>query len=153
MQRNDIPDTAATSGLSTDDLARPRDTPTRESAASTPAATPTFPGESTATPSRPASDEATVPSAGREEEAQADSGTQQQDTNQNGHTDDEATQLLTAKNEEGFRTRWQDVQNKFVDDPREAVRTADALVADVMQQLAATFANHYRAFFNRLLTT
>ncbi|MEJ8667546.1 hypothetical protein WKI71_00275 [Streptomyces sp. MS1.AVA.1] len=70
------------------------------------------------------------------------------------------------------------MQNKFVDDPREAVHTADALVADVMQQLATTFADHkqelegqwnrgeqantedlrqalrhYRAFFNRLLTT
>ncbi|MFF3419718.1 hypothetical protein ACFYW9_34325 [Streptomyces sp. NPDC002698] len=33
------------------------------------------------------------------------------------------------------------MQNRFVDDPRDAVHTADALVADVMQRLAATFAD------------
>ncbi|MFF6984697.1 hypothetical protein ACFZAV_45355 [Streptomyces sp. NPDC008343] len=179
MQRKDIPNTAAESGLSTDDLARPRDASTREGAASAPTAVPAFPGESTATPSRPADDEASAADTGREDEAvQADAGTQQQDTNQEGHAEDEAPQLLTPQDEEGFRTRWQDVQNKFVDDPREAVHTADALVADVMQQLATTFADHkqelegqwnrgeqantedlrqalrhYRAFFNRLLTT
>lgn len=191
MQRKDIPDTAATSGLSTDDLARPRprDTSTRESAASATTAVPTFPGESTATPGRPADDEAAVADtdSGRENEAaQADSGTQQQATDRTrqqatdreDHTEDEAPQLLTPEDEEGFRARWHDVQNKFVDDPREAVNTADALVADVMHQLASTFADHkqelegqwnrgeqantedlrqalrhYRAFFNRLLTT
>lgn len=186
MQRRDMPDTAASSGLSTDDLARPRetstresDTSTRESAASAPTAVPTFPGESTATPSRPADDQAAVTDTGREDEAvQADSRTQQQATHQDGHTEDEAPQLLTPQDEEGFRARWHDVQNKFVDDPREAVHTADALVADVMQQLATTFAahkqelegqwnrgeqantedlrqalRHYRTFFNRLLTT
>ncbi|MGW6738114.1 hypothetical protein [Streptomyces sp. NPDC055013] len=179
MQRKDIPDIAASSGLSTDDLARPRDTSRQESASSAPATVPTFPGESTATPSRPAEDEAAVPDGGKADEAaQADSSTQQEATKGDGNTDDEAPQLLTPKDEEGFRTRWQDVQNKFVDDPREAVHTADALVADVMQQLATTFADHkqelegqwnrgeqantedlrqalrhYRAFFNRLLTT
>ncbi|MER5402478.1 hypothetical protein [Streptomyces sp. NPDC002599] len=33
------------------------------------------------------------------------------------------------------------MQNRFVDDPRDAVHTAGALVADVMQRLAATFAD------------
>ncbi|MFF1631513.1 hypothetical protein ACFVXV_40230, partial [Streptomyces sp. NPDC058272] len=87
-------------------------------------------------------------------------------------------QLLSTEDEEGFRARWQEVQSQFVDDPRDAVHTADALVADVMQRLAATFADHkqelegqwnrgeqantedlrlalrhYRSFFNRLLVT
>ncbi|MFD3453924.1 hypothetical protein ACFWVC_17320 [Streptomyces sp. NPDC058691] len=91
---------------------------------------------------------------------------------------DQAPQLLSSQDEESFRARWQEIQSQFVDDPRDAVHTADALVADVMQKLAATFAHHkqelegqwdrgeqvntedlrtalrqYRSFFNRLLTT
>lgn len=179
MQHKDIPDSATASGLSTDDLAQPRDTSTQESAASTPTDVPAFPGESTSTPGHPAEDEGAVADAGtRDEAAGTDSSTQQQATDQGGHAEDEAPQLLTPEDEEGFRTRWQDVQNKFVDDPREAVHTADALVADVMQKLATTFADHkqelegqwnrgeqantedlrqalrhYRSFFNRLLVT
>ncbi|MFI1767345.1 hypothetical protein ACH41H_35565 [Streptomyces sp. NPDC020800] len=90
----------------------------------------------------------------------------------------EAPQLLTEDEDQGFHDRWQQTQNKFVDDPREAVHDADTLVADVMQTLATTFAQHkkdledqwgqgeqvdteelrralrrYRSFFNRLLTT
>ncbi|MFJ4467102.1 hypothetical protein ACIP2X_06190 [Streptomyces sp. NPDC089424] len=169
MQRRDIPDTAGASGLSTEDLARPRDpAPTQEGPPSTTADVPTFPGESTDTPGRPADEEAVAPPADTEREAVA----------QGGQAEDEVPQLLTTEDEEGFRTRWQEVQNKFVDDPRDAVHTADALVADVMQQLATTFADHkqelegqwnrgeqantedlrqalrhYRSFFNRLLVT
>ncbi|MEU4077119.1 hypothetical protein [Streptomyces venezuelae] len=86
--------------------------------------------------------------------------------------------LLDPGDEDGFRTRWHDIQSQFVDDPREAVHAADALVAEVMQRLAATFAGHrktlegqwnrgedvdteslrtalrqYRSFFHRLLST
>lgn len=160
MQRKDTPDTAAASGLSTDDLARPRDTHTEEDTGSTSADVPTFPGESTDTPGGSAEDEKRRSSApGLDAE-------------------DEAPRLLSPEDEEGFRTRWQEVQNEFVDDPRDAVHTADALVADVMQKLAATFADHkhelegqwnrgertdteelrlalrdYRSFFNRLLVS
>ncbi|MFF4517605.1 hypothetical protein [Streptomyces mirabilis] len=94
------------------------------------------------------------------------------------HVEDEAPQLLTLEDEEGFRPRWQEAQNRFLDDPRGSVHTADALVADVMQKPAATFDDHkqklegqwsrgeqantedlslaprhYRSFFNRLLVT
>jgi hypothetical protein len=93
-------------------------------------------------------------------------------------TQEDVPQLLTSEEEEGFRTRWQEIQNRFVDDPREAVHDADGLVADVMQTLAATFSQHkqdlegqwsqgeeadteslrmalrkYRSFFNRLLSS
>jgi hypothetical protein len=86
--------------------------------------------------------------------------------------------LLTSSDESRFRQSWRDVQARFVDDPREAVRGADALVAEVMQALASRFAEHkgrleshwqqggnpdteelrlalqrYRAFFDRLLST
>ncbi|MFE6623224.1 hypothetical protein [Streptomyces sp. NPDC057740] len=177
MRHKDIPDTAAASGLSTDDIAQPRERPAPESGARTPADVPTFPGESTPTPSEsaepvepvePAEDEAVEDEAVEDEPVEANAAAQE----------DEVPQLLTPEDEEGFRTRWEQVQNKFVDDPRDAVHTADALVADVMQKLATTFADHkqelegqwnrgeqantedlrqalrhYRSFFNRLLVT
>jgi hypothetical protein len=76
-----------------------------------------------------------------------------------------------------FRSRWDAVQISFVDDPRQAVRQADELVAQVMKSLAETFSNEraklegqvdqtdkastenlrvalrrYRSFFERLLS-
>jgi len=75
-----------------------------------------------------------------------------------------------------FRSRWEAVQSSFVDDPRQAVRQGDELVAQVMKSLAETFATErsklesqlgegdaasteslrvvfkrYRSFFERLL--
>lgn len=86
--------------------------------------------------------------------------------------------LLGASDAQEFRQAWSDVQGRFVDDPQGAVRSADALVAEVMQTLAGSFAahkqgleaswgrgeevqtedlrqalQHYRSFFNRLLKT
>jgi 5'-deoxynucleotidase YfbR-like HD superfamily hydrolase len=76
-----------------------------------------------------------------------------------------------------FRSRWDAVQRGFVDDPSQAVRQADELVAQVMKGLAETFSNErtkleseidqtdktstenlrvalrrYRSFFERLLS-
>ncbi|MER5203754.1 hypothetical protein [Streptomyces sp. NPDC002825] len=90
----------------------------------------------------------------------------------------EPSRLMGSRDEEDFRTRWHDIQSRFVDDPREAVHEADALVTDVIRKLADTFADRkkdlegqwnqgedvdteslrmalrqYRSFFNRLLTT
>ncbi|KIF04820.1 hypothetical protein PL81_16565 [Streptomyces sp. RSD-27] len=84
--------------------------------------------------------------------------------------------LLATADAERYRTAWGEIQGRFVDDPREAVTSADTLVAEVMQSLAGTFASHkqelegqwqrgddvatedlrqalqhYRSFFNRLL--
>ena len=86
--------------------------------------------------------------------------------------------LLASRDAEGFRARWTDVQTAFVDSPRQSVEQADALVAEVMQHLAKTFADErsglerqwdrgddiatddlrtafqrYRSFFERLLST
>ncbi|HEX7309770.1 MAG TPA: hypothetical protein VF232_01210, partial [Gaiellaceae bacterium] len=72
---------------------------------------------------------------------------------------------------------WQQIQTSFVDKPRDAVAEADALVADLMQRLAASFSHErerlesqwdrgddvsteelrvaltrYRSFFDRLLS-
>jgi hypothetical protein len=86
--------------------------------------------------------------------------------------------LLAGEDAEGFRARWTDIQTGFVDAPRQAVEQADALVAELMQHLARTFADErgrleghwdrgddvptdnlrdafqrYRSFFERLLAT
>ena len=85
--------------------------------------------------------------------------------------------LFTADAAESFRSRWQDIQTSFIDEPTRAVEQADSLVAEIMQQLAKTFADersqleaqgehgkdistedlrmalrHYRSFFDRLLS-
>ena len=75
---------------------------------------------------------------------------------------------------QNFRSQWDEVQIGFVDDPASAVRRADELVAQVMKNLAQTFADErthmegemhdgdtehlrvalrrYRSFFQRLLS-
>jgi hypothetical protein len=85
--------------------------------------------------------------------------------------------LLEAKQAEDLRLQWQEIQQGFVDDPQSSVRAADGLVAEAMQLLATTFADHkhglegqwhrgeevatedlrlalqqYRSFFDRLLS-
>lgn len=76
-----------------------------------------------------------------------------------------------------LRSRWDDVQSAFVDDPRGCVQQADQLVSEVVEQLTAGFSRararleeqwsrgedastedlrvaltRYREFFQRLLT-
>jgi hypothetical protein len=96
----------------------------------------------------------------------------------NGATGTDAGPLLDTADTEGFRARWTDVQTGFVDAPRRSVEQADALVAELMQHLAKSFADErsrlesrwdsgediatddlrdafqrYRSFFERLLST
>jgi len=91
--------------------------------------------------------------------------------------DAERQPLFAGDDADRFRSRWQEVQAGFVDEPRQAVQDADGLVADLMQRLAATFSEErsnlesqwdsgedastedlrialqrYRSFFDRLLT-
>jgi hypothetical protein len=85
--------------------------------------------------------------------------------------------LLPADQSQRFTSHWEEIQASFVDQPRQAVEQADALVADLMQRLAASFSNErerleghwdrgddvstedlrvaltrYRSFFDRLLS-
>ncbi|MFJ7272382.1 hypothetical protein ACIQV3_38105 [Streptomyces sp. NPDC099050] len=50
--------------------------------------------------------------------------------------------LLGAAEAERYRTQWGEIQGRFVDDPQEAVRSADTLVAEVMQTFAGTLSEH-----------
>jgi len=87
-----------------------------------------------------------------------------------------AAALLNREESEHFRTRWNEIQGKFVDEPRSAVQQADALVSEVIEQITQMFAKEhsslegqwnqgndvstedlrkalqrYRSFFNRLV--
>jgi len=87
-----------------------------------------------------------------------------------------ADKSLFGQDVSGLRTRWNDVQGQFVDDPRACVQKADSLVSEVVQQLTSNFSEtrsrleeqwsrgneastedlrvaltHYREFFQRLL--
>ena len=87
--------------------------------------------------------------------------------------------LFPQQMSDEFRRRWDEIQIGFVDDPRRAVQQADELVAQVMKNLAESFAQQrsqleanlgqggqqpantedlrvalrgYRSFFSRLLS-
>ncbi|WP_338498918.1 hypothetical protein [Streptomyces sp. SJL17-4] len=143
---------------------------------------PVYPGESTAigdTADAGEKQESSAPEAETRAQAAAEPAADKaaaEETAAEEQADDSA-RLLDSDDEASFRTRWSDIQSMFVDDPRQAVQAADALVADVMRQLATTFADHkrnlegqwgeddhvnteslrmalrqYRSFFNRLLS-
>jgi hypothetical protein len=52
-----------------------------------------------------------------------------------------------------FRSRWDAVQIGFVDDPRLAVQKADELVAQVMKNLAESFADERQRFEEQMSGT
>jgi hypothetical protein len=91
--------------------------------------------------------------------------------------EDERRPLLEEEATVEVRSRWEKIQGGFVDEPRRAVEEADTLVAELMQQLADSFAKErqglegqwdrgddvstedlrialqrYRSFFDRLLS-
>ena len=58
--------------------------------------------------------------------------------------DEQLAPLFLPDVAKDLRSRWDDVQRSFVDDPRQAIRKADELVAQVMKSLAET-CSHERA--------
>ena len=85
--------------------------------------------------------------------------------------------LLAEDDTRGYRDRWEQIQTRFVDDPRDSVKQADTLVMEVVQELQTTFGTErqtleaqwqrgddvqtedlrvafqrYRSFFDRLLS-
>jgi hypothetical protein len=89
----------------------------------------------------------------------------------------EATPLFPDDQLQDLKSRWDQIQTSFVDEPRSAVQQADGLVASTMQHLASAFATErtnleqqwdrgdnvsteelrvafqrYRSFFRRLLS-
>lgn len=94
-----------------------------------------------------------------------------------GTLDDGLEPLFEDEAARQFRSRWQVIQGKFVDDPRDSVKQADDLVADIIKSVTMSFADRrvglekqwksgenistedmrlalkrYRSFFERLLS-
>lgn len=57
----------------------------------------------------------------------------------------EGARLFAEDEVNRYRDEWRALQADFVDTPREAVQHADELVAQVIQSLATTFADHKRS--------
>lgn len=53
--------------------------------------------------------------------------------------------LLSHEVSERLRTRWNEVQGSFVDEPRSAVKQADALVAEVIEKITQIFASEHNS--------
>src|SRR5437764_8805556 len=53
---------------------------------------------------------------------------------------EQAGTLLPSSESENFRKRWHEVQEGFVDEPKEAVKKADELVSSAIQRLTDVFA-------------
>jgi len=89
----------------------------------------------------------------------------------------EVAALLADEDVGGFRSRWNEIQVRFVDEPRGSVQKADGLVAEMMGRLTQMFSEErtrlesqwergddvstedlrialqrYRSFFERLLS-
>jgi hypothetical protein len=87
------------------------------------------------------------------------------------------TTLFEDRETTELRSRWQEIQGRFVDDPHASVEQADELVAGAIKRLAEMFAaersnleavwqrgaevstedlrqalRHYRSFFDRILS-
>jgi len=89
---------------------------------------------------------------------------------------DGESELFAANERDELERRWNDIQARFVDEPRGSVEQANALVAELMDRLVSSFSNErerlesqwdrgddvstedlrvaltrYRSFFGRLL--
>ena len=53
--------------------------------------------------------------------------------------------LLNREESEQFRSRWNEIQGKFVDEPRSAVEQADELVTEVIKLITEMFNNEHRS--------
>ena len=63
------------------------------------------------------------------------------DANETADDAQTSTSLLPDEEAERYTRRWEEIQTGFVDEPRTSVEQADALVADLMQRLAAGFSD------------
>lgn len=72
--------------------------------------------------------------------ASHDDESPEQDRPQSEAPAERQVELMAVESRQQFRARWGDIQTGFVDDPAQAVRDADHLVADVMEHLATTSA-------------
>jgi hypothetical protein len=120
----------------------------------------------------------TIAAAGKIEPEPAEMEPEPAELAEDSETEDqELGPLFGAEIDQDFRAKWHDIQTGFVDEPRQAVKRADELVAQLMQHLAQSFSDQrsdlerqweksekvstedlrlalkrYRSFFERLLS-
>jgi hypothetical protein len=127
------------------------------------------------------SDDADAPMARDQQTDEVDErhesdGRPNDDATRRAETEQAMMPLLSSDRTSDFDRRWGEIQTAFVDEPRESVQRADQLVAELMQNLASSFAEtrtglerqwdrgddvstedlrlaltRYRSFFQRLL--
>jgi hypothetical protein len=101
--------------------------PTREPSSTTPTAEP-----SSTTPTAEPAAPGGAPVSGPDQPSTAPTEAAERSTDRSLFADNDLS---------GLRSRWDDVQAGFVDDPKECVQKADALVADVVERLTAGFSD------------
>ena len=111
-----------------------------------------------------------------QEQAEHETKAKEADRNEKATGTGDDQELFRDNELQSFRSRWDEVQGRFVDEPRESVQKADDLVSDLVDRLTSGFAEtrsgledqwnkgedastedlrvalmRYRAFFQRLL--
>jgi hypothetical protein len=114
--------------------------------------------------------------AGLQEQAERETKAEEAERKEEPETTDDGQKLFGDDELQSFRSRWDEVQGRFVDEPRDSVQKADDLVSDLVDRLTSGFAQtrsgleeqwnkgedastedlrvalmRYRAFFQRLL--
>ena len=82
---------------------------------------------------------ASIAESGRERTAEYEGATGQPQAGEQ-----MAGPLLPSSELDDYRGRWEAIQARFVDAPRESVQEADGLVAEIMRRLAQVFSEERR---------
>jgi hypothetical protein len=117
--------------------------PTGQITATGPGPRPTAPGRGGPPPGLP------TRRPGRSESSPAAAGARAGDGNSLEVTRGSRARLLEGDELQRIALHWREIQAHFVDEPRTAVEQADALVADLMQQVAAMFAREHAELEHR----
>jgi hypothetical protein len=157
------------------DTARARPGPS--SAETEPLTPPSVPPDETESPSSQTMTTESPPAQGEPSETGIEPSTGETQPTETGTESSTDDSLFARDDLSGLRSRWDDVQAAFVDDPKECVQKADALVSEVVEQLTTGFSEarsrleaqwdrgeeastevlrvtlkRYREFFQRLLS-
>jgi hypothetical protein len=113
---------------------------------------------------------------GTDNDAESQASVNDEPTAVNAESTDSEGELFTASERDELEQKWNDIQARFVDEPRGSVEEANALVSDLMDRLVSSFSEQrdrleeqwdrgddvttedlrmvlmrYRSFFGRLL--
>ncbi|MGH2527360.1 MAG: hypothetical protein ACRDG2_11500 [Actinomycetota bacterium] len=90
-----------------------------------------------------------MPAPPETEETPGEESDRLDSSSEGSHEIDERRPLFDDDELGTYRSRWDEVQARFVDDPRGTVKDADALVNDVMERLTQTFTDERSSLESR----